>query len=289
MTEAVSILPIAKSTARQSVLPGHGAPGGDCGTSIPHHCNSCGHTYTLKSACMLRVCPNCWQKWARREARVSGERLWAGANLIMRGTPKRAGYRVVHAVVSMPDQGDDINVQRDKARRVIKRHGLVGGLTIYHPFRKGDEDDFVHDGHVHFHVVGIAPGDITPGGNDCGAVFKVIRDAKRGDYWGLRECGEVRDLVFYLLTHCGIIEGKHALTWYGSLSYNSLSNRTLDEAYPGYLERARAGPPKRCPACGSEDVEPDWIMDWTAWPGERVYIGLGPGPPHRGGRSGPGP
>lgn len=279
MTKGRSIPPLAKSTARQAVLPGHGEIGAGCGSSIAMHCNHCGHSYTLKSSCMRRSCPHCGEKWARREARIASERLWAGANLIMHGTPRRAGYRVVHCVVSMNDQDDDINDQRTKANVVLKRHGIAGGLMIYHPFRKDDQDKaFVPDGHVHFHVIGIAPGNIQAGGlpSDNGAVFKVIKDARRGDFRGLHECGEVRSLAFYQLTHCGILEGKHALTWFGTLSYNAISNKTLDMSYPGYIERLTTPPPKRCPTCGSEDVEPDWIWDRTAYPFDRVFAGLRP-------------
>lgn len=72
---------------------------------------------------------------------------------------------------------------------------------------------------------------------------------------------EVRATVMYLLTHCGIIKGRHALTWFGELSYNQLSNGLLEAKIPGLDLH-----PKhkiKCPSCFGFDVEPDFITDYT--------------------------
>lgn len=254
------------------MLPGHGSPGSDCGNNIPMHCNNCGETYTVTSSCMKRECPNCYEKWASLEGKLSAYRLWMASTSIVRGRPYKRGWRVLHCVVSLPT-GDDNT--RDRARLISRKHGLRGGLMVWHPFRHDDEKHYVPDGYDHYHVVGLAYGDIKPGGipEDGDAVFKVIKDARRNDYRGFQAMKEVRKCIQYLLSHCGIQKGRHPLTWWGCMSYNSLSNKTLDVEFPEVMHKAREFK-RRCPVCGSDDVEPIYCMDYTSYPGDKVLIGV---------------
>lgn len=238
------------------VLPGSQERGQGCGESIPHHCNDCGHTFILESSCLLRTCPSCWRKWAWKEARTASLRMWAGVSLI---APKRSNRRMLHAVISLVDNGRPVSHLRKQAIIIAKKHGLSGGLLIYHPFRH-DGDSFCMDGYVHFHLVALARGDVQPGAQGD-YVFKIIKDAIRHDYRGFQKWREVNACVFYLLTHCGILKGRHALTWYGELSYNQLSNGVLEARVPGLDLHPKYK--QKCPHCHSFDIEPDWIIDYT--------------------------
>lgn len=240
------------------VLPGHGEPGADCGQEIPMHCNHCGHRWIGERSCMLRTCPNCWRKWAHKEAFSSGLRLWAGVSMI---APKRTGRRILHCVVSFLPSGN-MAEDRKRAIKIMKFHGVSGGLAIFHPFRQDDDGVFIPQSHVHYHIIGLARGAVFPGASGD-YFFKVIKDAKHGDYRGFTEITGIKACVFYLLTHCGIVEGRHALTWFGELSYNMLSNQALYDAHPEIKAQIDKVPPKRCPVCGSDDTEPDFIYDWT--------------------------
>jgi len=239
-------------------LPGQGTPGPDCGHDVPMHCYHCGHAWVGRSSCMLRSCPNCWRKWAHGESRAAGLRMWAGCSMI---APKRTGRRIVHAVISFIPLAS-LAESRKYAIKMLKHHGLSGGMLIFHPFRQDEEKEYVFQSHIHFHVIALARGAIFPGSAGT-YFFKVIQDAKNKDFRGFQDVCGIKACVFYLLTHCGIVEGRHALTWWGELSYNMLSNEKLFDAIPELKRQMDYRPGRRCPACGSDDVSPDYITDWT--------------------------
>lgn len=269
----------AKSTAgydEQPVLPGHGVPGPDCGELVPYHCNSCGGSFYVESSCMMRECPNCMEKWAAKEARFAAWRMWTGSKRRACGVWAWRECRVLHVVVSIPDTGQGIEASRKQALQVAKKHNLDGGLMVYHPFRQDEDWTFVLDGFVHYHIIALVHGDVPPGGTDGQVLFKVIKDAEYGNYRGFRDPTGIRRAVHYLLSHCGILKGRHALTWWGSLSYNKLPNEQLKTDYPEAWELFTEVPPRRCPLCGSHDVEPCNTVQDFGWP-SRTPIHHSPG------------
>lgn len=263
-------IPIVKPDLETAVLPGHGDPGPDCGSPVMYHCRTCGETFPVDSSCMMRECPSCYQKWAGAEGRRAGLRTWYGARLVLEKRGLRR-VRVVHCIVSRerrPD--DDLETVRKWAIRTVKRHGIRGGLIVVHPWRQDDDERFVPDGHIHVHVVGMADGDIRAGDGSDGTVFKHIPNPKTGDFRGFQRARDVGACVKYLLTHCAVVKDRHALTWFGWLSYNMLSSETLEKYAPETVETERKNPP--CPSCGSSDTEPCVVVDRTAWPSDRVRV-----------------
>ena len=254
------------------VLPGHGEGAKDCGDLRPYHCNSCGASFWGESSCMMRECPNCYQKWASKEAKESSARYWMSRKVLSEGRDWRE-RRILHVVVSLPDAGESIEELRDRARKIVKRHGVVGGCMIEHPWRKGEDNQYVPDGYVHFHIFSLVFGDLKPGsqGELWGAIFKVIPDAKRKDYNGFRRARELRGAIRYVLTHAGIRKGRHALTWFGELSYNMMPNKRLDDSFPGVMKRVKTWE-RKCPFCGSTDVEPCDVWDNTTWHYARISL-----------------
>lgn len=217
---------------------------------------------------MQRECPECYEKWAAKEGHEAAWRFWTGTQYLYHGYPVRR----LHYVVSlMPYDDESLDDLRDRARKIGKRHGIVGGLLVPHTHRLDDEGSRELDGTIHFHGIGIAPGNIEAGGTpaDNGAVFKVIPDpgsAEKGKptYRGFRKYSEVKRCVQYLLSHCAIIEGKHALTWWGLLSYNMLSSKKLEDFCPAGYENLMAPKGVKCPKCGSRDTEP--CLEWDSVP-----------------------
>ena len=182
---------LSQMTSPPFTLPGKGSPGPDCGSSRPMHCNTCGNGFLGTNSCMLRTCPNCFRKWAAKESKKAGIRLWAGAQV---KTGKKFGYRIVHAVISLPEI-DDLPTLRKTARKIATDHGISGGALIWHPFRKPNET-WIPDGTVHFHCLGLARGNILPG-TSSDFVFKVIPDAIRKDYKGFQRAKEVKRCMLY--------------------------------------------------------------------------------------------
>jgi len=246
-------------------LPGHGNAGENCQESLVYFCRRCGHTFLVKRSCMARECPHCYEKWASKEGKMAALRFWMGRRVLTRGGRSKRDRRALHVVVSMPPSDLPLEDLRARARGILKSHGCVGGCMIEHPFRQDEGGRFVLDDHDHFHVFGLFFGDVPPGGNDPGGVvFKIVKDAKRGDYNGFRRMRELRAAIRYVLTHCGVRKGKHSLTWFGEMSYNMLSTACLNEMFPDVLDHAKEYV-RRCPRCGSEDVEELEPLDLTVW------------------------
>jgi hypothetical protein len=159
----------------------------------------------------------------------------------------------------MIDRHVQLTTYREQIYKIVKSHGLEGGLTIFHPFRQNEDMSFLPDGYVHFHVISVAFGNVRGGERGLGYVFKVIRDPsstiENPHYRGIRTPGELRRCVKYQLTHCGLIKGRHAITWWGSLGYSGVSQTRLETDYPDAYADLNAKKNPRCPKCGSTDTE----------------------------------
>jgi len=235
-------------------LPGHGEAGPGCGDRVQHRsCSSCGRQFWVKRSCMMRECPECYEKWAFREARFAAWRIWTGAKRRCRELGWAwSACRVLHVVVSIPDRGQGLDAARSSAYDVARRHHLDGGTGVFHPFRVDDATgEFVLDGCVHFHFIALAHGDVPQGGTDGDIVFKVIRDAECFDFGGFRGPPGIRRCLMYLLSHAGVLEGRHAVTWWGSMSHRLLPVKVLQDLYPDAWDELNRIPDVRCPFCGS--------------------------------------
>jgi len=244
-----------------------------------------------KQNCRRKECPICFEGWASLEAERTLCRLVAftcGKNEIDRilkiigketkgknssvfheGFVQKledllkhgyAGLHPIHVVLS-PDSNtkftkDYYKKTREKAYKIAKKAGLIGGSVVIHPYRLRCQKcevaipDF-HDycpecgefnfGWIyspHFHVVGF--GWI----HDTDKIYQ-----KYG--WVVKNLG-VRKSVFwtmqYILSHSGIYVDPerinkpttfHTITWFGELSYSKLSG--ISEIHV---------PPSLCPYCG---------------------------------------
>lgn len=230
-------------------LPGHGDRPADCGRNIVAYCECCGHYWETQKTCDKKTCPNCWRRWAFLGGRRAGLRAWAARKIIL---GRRRG-RLLHIVISMPYNGEDESDTRKRAYSICKEKGIVGGLCIFHHCRDRDDLGRVPDGYIHYHIVGLAPGNVSPGMGQR-EIFKVIRDGRMGDFRGFRRTGEVVACLQYLLTHAAVKEGKHTLTWFGAMSYNKLSNSTLEDHCPDLVKYMNETRKRPCPECGSRET-----------------------------------
>lgn len=249
-----------------SMLPGHGHGGRDCGKSIVCVCSTCGHTWETESKCGQRECPSCWKAWTVHEGKTAAARMWILTNGLYAGRRYR---RLLHVVVSFPYvKGSSYYSDRAKAYRIAEKRGISGGCIITHTHR-AKEGEYLPDGYVHFHIVGVALGNVAvpQEGERLPYVFKVIRDAKYGDYKGVRTYKELSRLITYQLSHCAIKRGVHALSWFGFLSYNSTIcgvkfnvDSRIREDYPSAVAYLEGLKQLSCPKCGSVDVAR--ILPW---------------------------
>ncbi len=232
-------LPLEKSIKfGEWELPGYGDQYGTCGKWVYRGClHSDRHLdSTLDSStkpgmayirryglsCYRSVCPVCFQSWANKEALKMDYRL--------KGYKGR-WRKVVHVSVSPPTSmyADPLNLNRKKAYEVLKNCGLEGGTLIFHPFRY---DSIKEAWYVspHYHALGFG-------------WIKRTKWEREQSGWIVENHGirkSVRWTAWYQLTHAGVKKGSHAITWFGSCSYNVLK-----------LEKMPDPEPEICPYCGS--------------------------------------
>ena len=156
----------------------------------------------FKKSCDRALCPVCWGDWANREKDQAVQRIRA---FKIRGKP-------IHLAVSVPKKDwvlsiADMRIEVYKSLRAVH---CIGGMLIYHPKRqKLDKSWFFSP---HFHVLGYGwILDVRKNYFESGYVVKNLRIRKT-----------LEGTIWYQLSHCGISEDYHTVTWFGALSYNKL-------------------------------------------------------------------
>jgi len=262
-------------------------PAAGCGRRIPKHCKTHEGEFWGRSHCNERDCPNCYERWAAKEAqRASLKIAWRAkywqdkrATVLERKNAKSPldpmwlskRLLVGHFVVSMPSELSlwVHDWSPEKARTMVydicRRHRVCGGAVIFHPWRRDDDlMEYVPDGYWHFHIIGIHFIATTPGGTDVGPdgrtiVFKHIKDDEYQNYGGIRSQLGMSRLIQYQLTHAGLRDGEQALTYFGLLHFSKVPREKIEVDYPECLtDDSKTNPLNslECPACGSEDIEP---------------------------------
>jgi len=211
----------------------------DCGRWVTQGCdNSLNHPNDMAYAenkrltCKSAKCSECWDSWSIRESSRVTERIDK-----FRLLSERKGWRSskpIHVIVSPPKWlWNSTWVELKKSfRKMVKRAGIVGGVSMFHPFRLKDKIWFYSP---HFHMIGYGWVQNT----------KKI-SSKKG--WiiknkGIRDSStQIYSTVAYLLSHTGIAEGVHSVTWFGDLSYSAKYAFELKQQ----KEESDAG---KCPYC----------------------------------------
>ena len=254
--DQLGILPIAKSTLEEQAphwlgwtLPGHGRAytsndqGGECGSfgrkdgpykgclRVDQHgeprldgSSYKGKIYVKAYArnCYRRECPIDYHSWASREGFRATRRIkyWK----VRRAKP-------IHVIVS-PSREDILKLSyrglRSKAYEILRSVGVYGGLCIVHPFRhtaKGKAWEIS----PHFHIVGYG-------------WVSHVGDMHEETGWIVKNKGVRKSVpwtIAYQLSHAGVKEKLHTITWFGNLSYNKLKIIKEREEYE-----------ETCPLCG---------------------------------------
>ena len=240
----------SEMTVGDLILPGSEEPEPECGTYELWECSDCGTPFRVSVTCKSRTCPRCAPRWAIRSAERAAFRIWT----FFKRRARRG--RLVHAVLSFGDLDPQYTTGwvREITRRAMREKGILGGCIVIHPFRTGHNGEFDRWG-VHCHVIGWAGGHIEPGPDGEGLLFKVIRDRHNSDYKGFRTHSQLARCLRYELGHAGIGPRRHALTYFGKLSYNQFTDEDLKEASPeGWRYHNSELELRRCPNCGSEFI-----------------------------------
>ncbi len=199
------------------------------------------YIHARKLSCFRGQCEKCWlEKWLARESTRASKRI---ENYV--ALAQRNGFRnkkPIHVIVSPPwnQKYDRFDLLKEKCRKLMKEAGIIGGLLIYHPFRL-DKETNVWVKHPHFHVIGFGWVVNTASIND-----------KEG--WVIKNKG-VRDslhaTIYYQLSHAGISEKIHSVTWFGTLGYRS--------KYASEIKVEKEELDDQCPFCGKPLVRAGYV------------------------------
>jgi len=118
----------------------------------------------------------------------------------------------IHVIVS-PSWNDkfiSFDKLKNKTRKLINQAGIEGGLMIFHPF---GFDKMKNEWVIrpHFHILGFGWVVNT----------KKISDS---DGWVIKNKGlrdSLHSTIYYQLSHAGVSDEVHSITWFGSLGYRA--------------------------------------------------------------------
>jgi len=175
--------------------------------NIEKHKNKKAYIRRYQRSCYRADCGTCCKKWLARLANRSTSRFTIYGSY-------NENKRAKHLVVSPPawQSHKPIKFLRKQAYKMLKKVGCHGGTMIFHAYRslvEGEQKHWYFS--PHFHVVGygwIAGTSKTH--HEYGWVIKNI---------GIRK--SIFQTLYYQLSHCAIVKGKHSLTWFGDLSYHN--------------------------------------------------------------------
>jgi len=181
----------------------------------------------IKHNCGRASCPVCYKSWLVKTTEKMVDRIEGGK--------PRTHRKPVHVTISPPQADwyrfEDINEFRKlrrKANKISKQAGLKGGCNVPHPYREDRKTGLWRES-PHFHVIG----------------YGWIRNTKQiyQDTGWIVQNHRIRKTVggtaYYQLSHAGIREGIHAVSWFGTLSWRNLKRDPI---------RAE---PETCPICGN--------------------------------------
>lgn len=165
-----------------------------------------------KLSCFRSACEYCWmEKWLARESTRATLRIEKYQKVIKQ-IGKTRFTNPIHVIVS-PSWNDKFmryDLLKKRCRELLDEAGIVGGLLIYHPF-KLDKKKMKWVCMPHFHVIG----------------FGWVHDTKKisdEHGWVIKNKGvreSLHSTIYYQLSHAGVAENIHSITWFGELGYRS--------------------------------------------------------------------
>ncbi len=153
-------------------------------------------------SCYRLSCKACYPKAIARLADRGTKRI--------ENYEKKTGMKSIHLMLLPPPSQFDLPYDKlhERMMKILKMAQWKGGAVIFHPFKK-DKKSRDRKIEPHFHLVGFGT--------------KAEFSKAYGKFgWYIKDGGERRSVFqtfCYLLSHCGIKEGKHSVIWVGELSY----------------------------------------------------------------------
>ena len=224
--------------------------------NFEEHPNDMGYGRNKKLTCKSSHCSECWDSWVTRESSKATKRIEK-----FRTISQRNGFRScipVHVIGSPPKWLWNISFAKLKKtfRKMVKRAGIVGGVSVFHGFRLKDKTWYWSP---HFHLIG----------------YGWVVDTKKiesNEGWVIKNKGirknskQVYNSFTYLLSHTAITKGIHSVSWFGELGYRAKYSSELKPE----VEESNGD---TCPYCSQYLVLID-ILGTDRPPPDKEWFGL---------------
>ena len=224
--------------------------------NVFYHPNNQALIQHTKLSCFRSACEYCWmEKWLARESRRATLRIENYQKILVQ-LGKTRFTNPIHIIVS-PNWDDKFmrfDLLKKRCRELLDEAGVHSGLIIYHPF-KLDKKKMKWVCMPHFHVIG----------------FGWVHDTKKisdEHGWVIKNKGvreSLHSTIYYQLSHAGVAEHIHSITWFGDLGYRS--------KYAELIKVENEEPNDYCEFCGKTLVTAEFVAT-DRGPPDFEFVGL---------------
>jgi len=198
-------------------------------------------------------CEVCAKRAGARLAKKIERRIWLYGLRTKHITKGRKNPLPSHVIEAIDPKSEFWNCSKQKQVSLLKKirvlAGITGGAEINHlwAFENSDLKPFYRP-HKHLIAFGWIKENASQLIKEKFGIDVVYHKVRNGT---LRNRVDVFAVAFYQLSHCAVKSNKHSVKWFGNLSYNKISNKTLeqykDEEY--ITQDVEIEKTKCCPLC----------------------------------------
>ena len=176
-------------------------------------------------------CEVCAKRAGARLAKKIERRIWLYGLRTKHITKGRKTPLPSHVIEAIDPKSEFWNFPKEKQNRILKKMriiaGISGGCVINHlwAFDKSDLKP-IYRPHKHLIAFGWIKENANQLIKEKFGIDVVYHKVRNGT---LRNRVDVFAVAFYQLSHCAVKSNKHSVKYFGSLSYNKISNKTLEQ------------------------------------------------------------
>jgi len=214
-------------------------------------------------------CEVCAKRAGARIAKKIERRITLYALRIQKLSKGRKNPLASHVIEAIDPKSEFWDWSKEKQNRKLKEMrkiaGISGGCVIPHPWRF-DKSDLtpIYSPHNHLICFGWIKENASQLIKKELKIDVVYHKVRNGT---LHTRFDVFGVAYYQLSHCAVRHRKTSLQWFGNLSYNQISNKTLEQYIDEeYIEQDKEiEKSKCCPVCcerltpaGIDEEFPHW-------------------------------
>lgn len=217
-------------------------------------------------------CEICAKRAGARTAKKIERRIWLYGLRIKHITKGRRNPLPSHIIEAIDPKSEFWNWHKQKQietlKKIRKKVGISGGAEINHlwAFDKSDMMPFYRP-HKHLICFGWLKSNASELIKKDFGIDLVYHKVRNGTLYSRVD---VFAVAFYQLSHCAVKHNKHSIKWFGNLSYNKISNKTLEEFKDEeYIKQDDIIEKTKCCDCCQDRLIPAQIdmycKDWRSW------------------------